>query len=154
MSKLETNTIDTVSGTANLTIGGANNTGTTTIKTNNTNAVIVDSSQNLKFNSGYGSVQIAYGCRAWVHFKSTGTFTVNGSGNVSSVSDNGVGVFVVNFATSLPDGNYQVSGGHKRVSANAEIVNILGFGVNSVNVEFFASGSVSDTDYIGIAVHR
>ena len=52
MSKLETNTIDTVSGTANLTIGGANNTGSTTIKTNNTNAVIVDSSQNLKFNSG------------------------------------------------------------------------------------------------------
>jgi len=125
-----------------------------TLKTGGTNAVIVDGSQNLKFNSGYGSVQTAYGCRAWVHFKSTGTFTVNGSGNVSSVSDNGVGVFVVNFATSLPDGNFQVSGGHKRVSANAEIVNILGHGVNSVNVEFFASGSVADTDYLGIAVHR
>ena len=47
MSKLETNTIDTVSGTANLTIGGANNTGSTTIKTNDTTAITVDSSQNV-----------------------------------------------------------------------------------------------------------
>ena len=47
MSKLETNTIDTISGTANLTIGGANNTGTTTIKTNDTTAITVDSSQNV-----------------------------------------------------------------------------------------------------------
>jgi len=47
MSKLETNTIDTVSGTTNLTIGGANNTGSTTIKSNNTAAITVDSSQNV-----------------------------------------------------------------------------------------------------------
>jgi|9_EtaG_2_1085328.scaffolds.fasta_scaffold44244_2 hypothetical protein len=153
MSKLETNTIDTVSGTANLTIGGANNTGTTTIKTNNTNAVIVDGSQNLKFNSGYGSVQTAYGCRAWVKFDGTGTLTVNGSGNVSSVSDNGVGIYVVNFSTSLPT-HYQISAGHKRVGSSAEIVNIYGFNTGSINVEFFAGGSLSDTDYIGIAVHR
>jgi len=152
MSKLETNTIDTVSGTANLTIGGANNTGSTTIKTNNTNAVIVDSSQNLKFNSGIGSVQTAYGCRAWVKFDGTG-LTVNGSGNVSSVADNGTGVYVVNFSTSLPT-HYQISAGHKRVGASAEIINIYGFNTGSINVEFFAGGSLSDTDYIGIAVHR
>jgi hypothetical protein len=47
MSKLETNTIDTISGTTNLTIGGANNTGTTTIKTNNTAAVTIDNSQKV-----------------------------------------------------------------------------------------------------------
>jgi len=153
MSKLETNTIDTVSGTTNLTIGGANNTGSTTIKTNNTNAVIVDSSQNLKFNSGYGSVQTAYGCRAWVKFDGTGTLAVNGSGNVSSVTDNGTGIYVVNFSTSLPT-HYQISAGHKRVGASAEIVNIYGFNTGSINIDFFAGGSLSDTDYIGIAVHR
>jgi len=125
-----------------------------TLKTGGTNAVIVDSSQNLKFDSGIGSVQTAYGCRAWVNFQSTGTFTVIGSGNVSSVSDNGVGLFTINFATNMPDGSYQVSGGHKRRSANAEIINILSFGTNGFNVEFFASGSLHDTDYIGLAVHR
>jgi hypothetical protein len=32
----------------------------------------IDSSGNLLFNSGYGSVATAYGCRAWVNFNGTG----------------------------------------------------------------------------------
>ena len=110
MSKLETNTIDTVSGTSNLTIGGANNTGSTTIKTNNTDAVTIDSSQNLQFNSGFGSVATAYGCRAWVNFNGTGTLAIRDSGNVSSITDNGTGLYTLNFTTSMPDANYSVSG--------------------------------------------
>jgi hypothetical protein len=111
MSKLETNTIDTVSGTSNLTIGGANNTGSTTIKTNNTDAVTIDNSQNLKFNSGFGSVATAYGCRAWVNFNGTGTVAIRDSGNVSSITDNGSGHYTINFTTTLPDTNYcMVSG--------------------------------------------
>jgi len=110
MSKLETNTIDTVSGTANLTIGGANNTGSTTIKTNNTNAVTIDNSQNLQFNSGFGSVGTAYGVRAWVKFDAIGTLTVNGSGNVSSVTDTSTGTYEVNFTNNMPDTNYAVIG--------------------------------------------
>ena len=106
MSKLETNTIDTISGTSNLTIGGANNTGTTTIKTNNTDAVTIDNSQNLKFNSGYGSVATAYGCRAWVNFNGVGTVAINGSQNVSSITDTSTGIYTVNFATNMPDANY------------------------------------------------
>jgi len=106
MSKLETNTIDTVSGTTNLVIGGANNTGSTTIKTNNTDAVTIDNSQNLKFNSGYGSVATAYGCRAWVNFDGSGTPAIRSSGNVSSITDNGTGNFTVNFTTSMPDTQY------------------------------------------------
>ena len=110
MSKLETNTIDTVSGTSNLTIGGANNTGSTTIKTNNTDAVTIDNSQNLKFNSGFGSVATAYGCRAWVNFNGTGTLAIRDSGNVSSITDNGTGLYTLNFTTSMPDANYSVAG--------------------------------------------
>ena len=110
MSKLETNTIDTVSGTSNLTIGGANNTGSTTIKTNNTDAVTIDNSQNLKFNSGFGSVATAYGVRAWVNFNGTGTVAIRASGNVSSITDNGTGDYTVNFATNMPDANYTFVG--------------------------------------------
>ena len=106
MSKLETNTIDTVSGTSNLTIGGANNTGSTTIKTNNTDAVTIDNSQNLKFNSGFGSVATGYAVRAWVNFDGTGTPSISASGNVSSITDNGVGEFGINFTTAMPDTNY------------------------------------------------
>ena len=140
-----------------------------------------DSSANFKFNSGYGSVATAYGCRAWVNFNGGGgnftasysqsafaitvtcgfahgliqgqslyitfqsgtasaeAFTVTsvtnanvfvvtsvtsrttsgncqietiirGSGNVSSITDNGTGDFTVNFTNAMPDANYAVAG--------------------------------------------
>jgi hypothetical protein len=70
----------------------------------------VDSSGTLKFDSGFGSSATAYGVRAWVKFNGTGTVAINGSGNVSSITDNNDGVYTVNFSTSLPDSNYAVSG--------------------------------------------
>ena len=65
-----------------------------------------DSSANFKFNSGYGSVATAYGCRAWVNFNGTGTVAIRASGNVTSITDNGVGDYTVNFTTAMPDANY------------------------------------------------
>jgi hypothetical protein len=59
----------------------------------------------LQFNSGYGSVATAYGCRAWVNFGASGTLSIRASGNVSSVTDNGSN-FYINFSTSLPDANF------------------------------------------------
>jgi len=69
-------------------------------------AMTVDSSGNLKFNSGYGSVATAYGCRAWVNFDGSGTPAIRSSGNVSSITDNGTGNFTVNFTTAMPDTEY------------------------------------------------
>jgi len=60
----------------------------------------------LQFNSGYGSVATAYGCRAWVNFNGTGTVAIRASGNVSSITDNGVGEYTINFTTTLTDANY------------------------------------------------
>jgi hypothetical protein len=65
-----------------------------------------DASSNFLFNSGYGSVAIAYGCRAWVNFDGTGTVAIRGSGNVSSITDNGTGDYTVNFTTAMPDTNF------------------------------------------------
>lgn len=61
---------------------------------------------NLLFNSGFGSAAIAYGCRAWVNFNGTGTVAIRRSGNVSSITDNGVGDYTVNFAAAMPDADY------------------------------------------------
>jgi hypothetical protein len=69
-----------------------------------------DSSANFKFNSGYGSVATAYGCRAWVNFNGTGTVAIRASGNVTSITDNGAGDYTVNFTTAMPDANYSVVG--------------------------------------------
>jgi hypothetical protein len=68
-----------------------------------------DSSANFKFNSGYGSVATAYGCRAWVNFNGTGTVAIRASGNVTSITDNGTGDYTVNFTTALPDANYSAT---------------------------------------------
>ena len=68
-----------------------------------------DSSGNFKFNSGYGSVATAYGCRAWVNFNGSGTVAIRASGNVSSITDNGTGDYTVNFTTALSDANYALS---------------------------------------------
>jgi hypothetical protein len=48
----------------------------------------------------------SYSARAWVNFNGTGTVAIRASGNVSSITDNGVGNFTLNFAAALPDANY------------------------------------------------
>jgi hypothetical protein len=86
------------------------NSGSLALQTNNgTAAVTIDTSQNLQFNSGYGSVATAYGCRAWVNFNGTGTVAIRASGNVTSITDNGTGDYTVNFTTAMPDANYAIT---------------------------------------------
>ena len=80
--------------------GGSGNVG-------GTERMRIDSSGNLLFNSGYGSVATAYGCRAWVNFD--GTASIRASANVSSITDNGTGDFTINFTTAMPDANYAVT---------------------------------------------
>lgn len=46
--------------------------------------------------------------KAWVNFNGTGVVSARASKNVSSITDNGVGDYTVNFLTPLPDGNYAV----------------------------------------------
>jgi hypothetical protein len=83
------------------------NSGSLQLQTNGTTAAVtIDTSQNLQFNSGYGSVATAYGCRAWVNFNGTGTPAIVESGNISSITDNGAGDYTLNFTTSMPDANY------------------------------------------------
>jgi hypothetical protein len=48
--------------------------------------------------------------KAWVYFNGTGTPAINGSFNVSSITDNGTGDYTVNFTTAMPNANYSVSG--------------------------------------------
>ena len=51
----------------------------------------------------------SYSCRAWVNFNGTGTVAIRASGNVSSITDLGTGLYTVNFTTAMPDANYAIS---------------------------------------------
>ena len=45
-------------------------------------------------------------CTAWVNFNGTGTVAIRDSFNVSSITDNGIGDYTVNFATAMNNSNY------------------------------------------------
>ena len=98
------------------------------------NNIVLDSSghasitNDLKFNSGYGSVATAYGCRAWVNFNGTGTVAIRASGNVSSVTDNGQADYRVNFTSAMPDANYAVNTTFTHSSADVNTTNYFGNG--------------------------
>ena len=81
-------------------------------------AMRIDSSANLQFNSGYGSVATAYACRAWVNFNGTGTVAIRARGNVSSITDNGTGDYTVNFTNAMPDANYSSLAGVQKDDGN------------------------------------
>jgi hypothetical protein len=46
--------------------------------------------------------------RAWVNFNGQGTVAIRASGNVSSITDLGIGSYRVNFTTAMPDTNYAI----------------------------------------------
>ena len=98
-----------VSGSSGLKTTGGND-GITNFQQNGTTQATITAAGLFQFNSGYGSVATAYGCRAWVNFNGTGTVAIRASGNVTSITDNGTGDYTVNFTTALADANYSVAG--------------------------------------------
>jgi len=49
-----------------------------------------------------------YPCRAWVNFDGTGTVSIKDDENVSSIGDNGTGLYTINFTNNMPNSNYVV----------------------------------------------
>ena len=92
-------------------------------------------------------------CKAWVNFNGTGTVAIRASYNVSSITDNGVGDYTVNFTTAMVDANYgfAISGGRG---------NSASFAVNyapttsSLRVDQARSGVFFDDPYIAVSIFR
>jgi hypothetical protein len=75
-------------------------------------------SQPVKIALNANNAPPIYAARAWVNFDGTGTVTIRASGNVSSITDNGVGDYTINFTTAMPNANYAtVFGGRATVSS-------------------------------------
>jgi hypothetical protein len=98
-----------------------------------------------------------YMCRAWVNFNGTGTVAIRGSGNVSSITDGGVGTYTVNFTTAMSDINYarvvaKGNSGGFFVSAGDDVtaptVSAFRIGVRD------NSGTYYDIEYIHVSVFR
>jgi len=118
----------------------ADTSGVITLQNNGTAALTVDSG-NLQFNSGYGSVATAYGCRAWVNFNGTGTVAIRSSGNVTSITDNGTGDYTVIFTNAMPDANYSAVGTNSGSGTSGEYSSgITSLTTSSVRMIAFKAG--------------
>jgi len=106
-----------------------------------------------------GSAPI-YACRAWVNFDgTTSPPTIRASGNVSSITDNGVGNYTVNFITPMPDQNYAVSAisyiqAPGNVSAITCEIAVAGQAANSVPIITKQSGRAIDSALVCVAIFR
>jgi hypothetical protein len=116
--------------------------------------VRLDQNANLQFNSGYGSVTTAYGCRAWVNFNGTGTVTIRDSGNVSSITDNSAGDYTAIFSSAIVDSNYSavVTLGGTSGYAFAKVAGVAG-SLNTTNLRIESSNG-GDHAIVCAAVFR
>jgi sensor histidine kinase YesM len=95
-----------------------------------------------------------------VNFNGTGTVAIRASGNVSSITDNGVGIYTVNFTTALQDDNYNtVFGGgggtanvdtfvQERYSTPTRTVSALAIYVSTLG------GSLADREIVSVSIFR
>ena len=152
----------TISGTAGVTFpaGGLGNTagavvGTTDTQTLTNKTLTTPNIDSAQFATVSGTAPI-YPCRAWVNFNGTSTVAIRGSGNVSSITDNGTGDYTVNFTTAMSDANYApalaiqrqtsgVAGFSRNVTATSSAYRLL---------TTDGSGVALDVEYIGVTILR
>lgn len=124
-----------------------------------TYGVRVDSSRlSDAFSTVVGSAP-SYACRAWVNFNGTGTVAIRASGNVSSITDNGLGDYTINFTTAMPDVNYALAAScHPNSSGNVgRSVGPLTYTTASLRIQTGYVGTVSqleDEGYINASIFR
>lgn len=66
----------------------------------------VDAIQN---SSGGSAIDVPGAAKVFVNFNGSGTVAVRGSLNVTSITDNGVGDYTVNYTSALSSANYSVA---------------------------------------------
>ena len=96
-------------------------------------------------------------CRAWVNFNGTGTVAIRASGNVSSITDNGVGDYTVNFTTAMPDANYALTLSCRVATGDA--ASCYQFGASTtpsvrIRTAVIFNGSLGDSDFVSAAIFR
>jgi hypothetical protein len=98
-------------------------------------------------------------CKAWVNFNGQGTVAIRASYGVSSITDNGVGKYGINFSTPLTDGNYSAVFGAPRFNPGnnpwvyQEDYNYART-VSSFSMWTNQGAYSSDSEYVSVAIFR
>jgi hypothetical protein len=98
-------------------------------------------------------------CKAWVNFNGTGTVAIRASFNVTSITDNGTGVYTVNFTTAMADVNYATcaNAGPALATGNYSLATYYfggTYSTSAVQIAAYrqASGTPTLTDYSIVSV--
>jgi hypothetical protein len=94
--------------------------------------------------------------KAWVNFNGTGTVAIQASFNVSSITDNGVGAYTVNFTSALLDEKYTAAG--MLSYGNASSLNIDSVANNTAGSSKLSArqtdGQAIDPPFVGVMYFR
>lgn len=98
-------------------------------------------------------------CRAWVNFNGTGTISIRSSGNISTLVDDNVGRYRINFTNPMPDINYSTI---CTAGSNTQILGVMAESPVTVDPTVSQTriavidhtGSIIDAPYISVAVFR
>jgi hypothetical protein len=91
--------------------------------------------------------------KAWVNFNGTGTVAIRDSENVSSVTDNGTGDYIGNFAVAMANTNYCVTSANTNSESNNATLMPVTYATSSIRVSSRnGSGSSMDGSVLNVTV--
>ena len=149
----------TINGNAGQSIGG---TQTTQLPANSAMSFVYRLANTTWYRNSapaLGNVGTApvYAARAWVNFNGTGTVAIRASGNVSSITDGGVGIYTVNFTTAMPDVNYAAVGSNGTDAASGLLevsINDKSVSAQKVFSKNASTNTPVDQSLISVAIFR
>ena len=111
----------------------------------------------IKDRTGANQPDIVGAAKAFVNFDGTGTVAIRNGFNVSSITDNGIGNYNVNFTDAMPDASYSTV-----VSLNNRDLSYMHFATSMavtssyVKITTAQSNLVSGVDYnhVSVAIFR
>jgi len=121
-------------GSAILTVDGSGNLSTTNNLTVG-GSISGDGSSLTGIATGAGTLE------AWVNFNGQGTIAIRASGNVSSITDNGLSNYTVNFTTAISDANYcalvSMTASSAALTRGSGIVGLLAYNSSTLTTSGF-----------------
>ena len=107
--------------------------------------------------AGTGPVTLTgqFAAKAWVNFNGTGTVAIRESANVASITDNGTGLYTVNFTTAMSDANYSAIGAYGGTEpSGGQGVRIPKTSAAAGSVQLSYANENNDADVLNVAIIR
>ncbi len=102
---------------------------------------IPSNNNQLSNGAGYITSGSSRAAQAWVNFRGTSSVSIRDHVNINNVADNGVGLYTVNFQSSMPDDNYCIATGFITSQGNANCAKVVSQSTGSFQIR---TGSFQD----------